>query len=140
VEAFARFETSGGRAPRPMVVPHELSRCRWRTDITPRVGGPRRSWSTSTRTGNASTAIITAAGPTSDLHVGRADPITEEGLPGARDLHIHWAQESFDQAAMLREYVKWTTSSVARAGRVRGGRAFELMLAEPAAPSTSRCA
>src|SRR5207237_8371837 len=24
VEAFARFETAGGRAPRPMVVPHEF--------------------------------------------------------------------------------------------------------------------
>src|SRR5207244_2950825 len=59
-------------------------------------------------TGTGSTAIISAARATvpSLMSAGRT-PITEEGLPGARDLHIHWAQESFDQAAMLREYVKW---------------------------------
>ena len=26
---------------------------------------------------------------------------------GSRDRPIHWAQESFDQAAMVREFVKW---------------------------------
>jgi acetolactate synthase-1/2/3 large subunit len=62
-------------------------------------------------------------------------PITEEGLPGARDLHIHWAQESFDQAAMLREYVKWDyelRTPVQLESVV--DRAFELMLAEPRGP------
>jgi acetolactate synthase-1/2/3 large subunit len=34
-------------------------------------------------------------------------PVTEKGRPGARDLGIHWAQESFDQGAMVREFVKW---------------------------------
>jgi acetolactate synthase-1/2/3 large subunit len=34
-------------------------------------------------------------------------PITEGEMKGGRNLHIHWAQESFDQASMLREYVKW---------------------------------
>ena len=33
--------------------------------------------------------------------------MTESGLPGARDTYIHWAQEMFDQAGMLREIVKW---------------------------------
>src|SRR5207244_7495327 len=28
-------------------------------------------------------------------------------LPGPPNRQIHWAQESFDQASMLREYVKW---------------------------------
>src|SRR5262249_1112245 len=32
---------------------------------------------------------------------------TEAGAPGSRDRQIHWAQESFDQAAMVREFVKW---------------------------------
>src|SRR5919112_81401 len=58
--------------------------------------------------GNAGTAIITASRANVPIlmSAGRT-PVTEEGLPGSRDLHIHWAQESFDQAAMLREYVKW---------------------------------
>ena len=40
------------------------------------------------------------------LTAGRS-PITEEGMFGARDTYIHWAQEMFDQAGMLREIVKW---------------------------------
>lgn len=34
-------------------------------------------------------------------------PLTEGGRLGARDLPIHWGQEMFDQAGMLRELVKW---------------------------------
>ena len=34
-------------------------------------------------------------------------PITESGPVGTRNVHIHWAQEMFDQAGMLREMVKW---------------------------------
>ncbi|MEM9441655.1 MAG: thiamine pyrophosphate-requiring protein [Pseudomonadota bacterium] len=34
-------------------------------------------------------------------------PITEGGRVGSRDLPIHWGQEMFDQAGMLREVVKW---------------------------------
>ena len=33
--------------------------------------------------------------------------ITERGLPTSRSQGIHWAQESFDQAGLLREFVKW---------------------------------
>jgi acetolactate synthase-1/2/3 large subunit len=40
------------------------------------------------------------------LTAGRT-PITEEGRLGSRDGYIHWAQEMYDQAAMLREIVKW---------------------------------
>src|SRR5262249_62028248 len=40
------------------------------------------------------------------LTAGRS-PLTESGLPGARDVYIHWAQEMFDQAGMVREIVKW---------------------------------
>ena len=42
--------------------------------------------------------ILVAAGRT---------PFTEAGLPGSRSLFIHWSQEMFDQAGMLRETVKW---------------------------------
>src|SRR5262249_23687595 len=40
------------------------------------------------------------------LTAGRS-PLTETGLPGSRDGYIHWAQEMYDQAGMLRELVKW---------------------------------
>ena len=34
-------------------------------------------------------------------------PILEQGAFGARSRPIHWAQEMFDQAGMVREFVKW---------------------------------
>ena len=45
-------------------------------------------------------------------------PITDAGRVGARDLPIHWGQEMYDQAGMLREYVKWDyRADLWRAGR-----------------------
>jgi acetolactate synthase-1/2/3 large subunit len=40
------------------------------------------------------------------LAAGRT-PVTEKGSFGSRSRPIHWAQEMFDQAGMLRELVKW---------------------------------
>jgi len=40
------------------------------------------------------------------LAAGRT-PILEQGAAGARTRFIHWAQEMFDQAGMVREAVKW---------------------------------
>ena len=40
------------------------------------------------------------------LAAGRT-PLTEKGKFGGRNRYIHWAQEMFDQAGMLREAVKW---------------------------------
>jgi acetolactate synthase-1/2/3 large subunit len=41
------------------------------------------------------------------LFTAGRNPLTESGLRGSRDRQIHWAQESFDQGAMVREFVKW---------------------------------
>jgi acetolactate synthase-1/2/3 large subunit len=40
------------------------------------------------------------------LAAGRT-PITEKGKFGGRNRYIHWGQEMFDQAGMVREMVKW---------------------------------
>src|SRR5207248_3432300 len=40
------------------------------------------------------------------LAAGRT-PITERGSFGSRSRPIHWGQEMFDQAGMVREIVKW---------------------------------
>ena len=57
---------------------------------------------------NALGGIINAARAHAPiLFTAGRTPITEERLPGARNRHIHWAQESFDQGAMVREFVKW---------------------------------
>src|SRR2546429_6603189 len=137
VEAFARFESAGGRAPRPMVVPHEFVAVSMAHGYYVAGGRPAAVMvHVNVGTGNASTAIITAARANVPIFMsaGRT-PITEEGPPGARDLHIHWAQESFDQAAMLREYVKWDYE-LRTPVQVEAvvDRAFELMQAEPRGP------
>jgi len=119
VEAFARFETESGRAPRPLVVPHEFVAVSMAHGYYAAGGRPAAVMvHVNVGTGNASTAIISASRANVPIlmSAGRT-PITEEGLPGARDLHIHWAQESFDQAAMLREYVKWDHGYYAAGGR-----------------------
>jgi acetolactate synthase I/II/III large subunit len=137
VEAFARFEAEGGRAPRPLVIPHEFVAVSMAHGYYVAGGRPAAVMvHVNVGTANASTAIISASRANVPILMtaGRT-PITEEGLPGARDLHIHWAQESFDQAAMVREYVKWDyelRNPVQLAAVV--DRALEVMQAEPRGP------
>ena len=61
VEAFARFESQGGRAPRPMVVPHEFVAVSMAHGYYAAGGKPAAVMvHVNVGTGNASTAIITA--------------------------------------------------------------------------------
>jgi acetolactate synthase-1/2/3 large subunit len=137
VEGFARAEAEGRPAPRPMVIPHEFVAVSMAHGYYLGAGRPAAAMvHVTVGTGNAATALITAARANVPIlmSAGRT-PVTEEGLPGARDLHIHWAQESFDQAAMVREYVKWDyelRTPVQLESVV--DRALEQMLAEPRGP------
>jgi len=137
VEAFATLDAEGRPAPRPLVVPHEFVAVSMGHGYYLGSGRPLAVMvHVTVGTGNASTPIISAARANVPIlmSAGRT-PITEEGLPGARDLHIHWAQESFDQAAMLREYAKWDyelRTPVQLESVV--DRALEVMLAEPQGP------
>src|SRR5713101_745597 len=137
VEAFARFEADGRPAPRPLLIPHEFVAVSMAHGYYAAGNRPAAVMvHVNVGTGNASTAIITASRANVPvlMSAGRT-PITEEGLPGSRDLHIHWAQESFDQAAMLREYVKWDYELRTPAQlEAVVDRAFELMLSEPRGP------
>ena len=137
VEAFARCEAEGGRAPRPLVIPHEFVAVSMAHGYYAAGGRPAAVMvHVNVGTGNASTAIITAARANIPvlMSAGRT-PVTEEGQLGSRDLHIHWAQESFDQAAMLREYVKWDYELRTPAQlEAVVDRALEVMQAEPRGP------
>ena len=137
VDAFARLASEAGRAPCPLVIPHEFVAVSMAHGYYVASRRPAAVMvHVNVGTGNAATAIITASRANVPIlmSAGRT-PITEEGLPGARDLHIHWAQESFDQAAMLREYVKWDYE-LRTPVQVEAvvDRAFELMQAEPRGP------
>jgi acetolactate synthase I/II/III large subunit len=137
VDAFAKFEAQGKGGPRPLVIPHEMVAVSMAHGYYLGAGRPAAVMvHVNVGTANASTGIITAARANVPIlmSAGRT-PITEEGLRGARDLHIHWAQESFDQAAMLREYVKWDYE-LRNPSQLESvvDRAMELMLAEPRGP------
>ena len=74
-------------------------------------------------------------------------PFTESGAEGSRSAHIHWAQEMFDQAGMLREVVKWDYEmkrgdQAGHGGRSRAGDgdvvAERTSLSQPAARGAGR--
>jgi len=137
VDAFARRDADGKRAPRPIVAPHESVAVGMAHGVWLATGRPQAVMvHVTVGTANATCAVITAARSQVPIlmSAGRT-PITEDGLPGSRDLYIHWAQESFDQGAMLREYVKWdyelrTPSQL----EAVVDRALEQMLVEPRGP------
>src|SRR5499426_195882 len=137
VDAFARLASEAGRAPRPLVIPHEFVAVSMAHGHYVASGRPAAVMvHVNVGTGNSATAIITAARANVPIlmSAGRT-PVTEEGELGSRDLYIHWAQESFDQAAMLREYVKWDYElRVPSQLEAVVDRAFELMLSEPCGP------
>ncbi len=109
IDGFARLAAEGKEYPKAILVPHEFAAVSMAHGYTMVTGEPQVVMvHVNVGTSNALTGIINAARARIPMifTAGRT-PITEGEMKGGRNLHIHWAQESFDQAAMLREYVKW---------------------------------
>ena len=109
IEAYARAVQNGGRAPRPMLATHEnlaVAMAHGYAMLSRRI--PAVMVHVSVGTANTICAAMNAARENVAilLTAGRS-PLTELGLPGSRDGYIHWAQEMYDQAGMMREFVKW---------------------------------
>ncbi len=109
VEAFSRAGQSNHKVPRPVLVPHEnlavamahgayLMNGRVQAVMVHVNVGTANTINNITNLSRDRAPVILAAGRT---------PVTEKGTFGTRSRHIHWAQEMFDQAGMLREMVKW---------------------------------
>lgn len=109
IDAFAYFTATGQTTIRPVAVPHENVAVAMAHGYYLATGKPQAVMvHVTVGTANAINGIINAARDRIPiLFTAGRTPISEWGLPGTRDLCIHWAQESFDQAGMLREYVKW---------------------------------
>jgi acetolactate synthase I/II/III large subunit len=109
VEAYARAAHSGLPAPKPLIATHEnvaISMAHGYAVASGKV--PAVMVHVSVGTANAICGVFNAARENVPiLFTAGRSPLTEEGLHGARDTYIHWAQEMFDQAGMLREMVKW---------------------------------
>jgi acetolactate synthase-1/2/3 large subunit len=109
IEAFAKRQAQGKDKPVPLTVPHEISAVAMAHGYTMVTGRAQAVMvHVIVGTANALGGIINAArARVPMLFLAGRTPLTEKGHPGARDLGIHWAQESFDQGAMVREFVKW---------------------------------
>ena len=109
VDAFAKFAEEGKQHPRPITVPHEFVAVSMAHGYYMVTGEPQVVMvHVIVGTANASGAIINAARAQVPIifSAGRT-PLTEAGFTGSRNVLIHWAQESFDQASLVREFVKW---------------------------------
>ena len=108
VEAFAKSARTGAPVPQPVLATHEnlaLSMAHGWAMVTGRV--PAVMVLVSVGTANGVCGALNAARENVPiLFTAGRSPLTETGFPGARDVYIHWAQEMFDQAGMLREFVK----------------------------------
>src|SRR5438046_8843999 len=109
IDAYAKRLAQGQPVPRPMTIPHEVPAVGMAHGYALVTGRPQVVMvHVIVGAGNAVGGIINAARSNVPVlfSAGR-NPITESGHAGSRDRPIHWAQESFDQAAMVREFVKW---------------------------------
>ena len=133
VEAFAKSVRTGAPAPQPLIATHEnlaLSMAHGYAMVSGRV--PAVMVHVSVGTANGVCGALNAARENVPmLFTAGRSPLTETGLPGARDVYIHWAQEMFDQAGMLREIVKWEYE-------LRNGQQLETVIDRALAVATTQ--
>jgi acetolactate synthase-1/2/3 large subunit len=109
IEAYAKRFAAGQALPRPVTVPHEVPAVAMAHGFAMVTGRPQAVMvHVIVGAANATGGLINAAraGVPMLFTAGR-NPITEAGFRGSRNRPIHWAQESFDQGALVREFVKW---------------------------------
>jgi acetolactate synthase-1/2/3 large subunit len=109
IDAFACRQEHGKSIPRPLSIPHEIPLVSMAHGYYLATGRPQVAMvHVGIGTANGLGAIMGAfRGRVPILFSAGRTPITEEGSPASRSRPIHWAQDAFDQAGMLREYVKW---------------------------------
>ena len=126
-EAFAQAGREEVAVPRPMVIPHENLAVAMAHGVY-MVSGRMQAVMLHVNVGsaNAINALLDAGrDDTPVLLMAGRSPYSEHGHEGTRTRYIHWAQEMFDQAGMLREAVKWD---------------YELHLPDQAAEAVARAA
>src|SRR2546428_12494368 len=92
VEAFARFETEGSRAPRPLVVPHEFVAVSMAHGYYG-AGGRPAAVMVHGNVGNGKplTGVLTASRAKVPHFIDAGRNARPEGrLPGSSGFHLHW--------------------------------------------------
>ena len=95
--------------PEPIIVPHENVGVAMAHGYYMVTGRPQAMMvHVGLGTANSINGIFNAARQNIPiLFTAGRTPLTEGGQLGSRNNYINWAQEQFDQAGMLREFVKW---------------------------------
>lgn len=109
VEAYALNKDNNPALPTPVLCAHENLAGGMAHGAALVTGRPQALMlHVNVGTANAACSVANASRDRIPLLVtaGRS-PILEGGAVGARDLPIHWSQEMFDQASLVREFVKW---------------------------------
>ena len=109
IEAYAKRTAQEQPLPRPIPVPHEVTAVAMAHGYTMITGRPQVVMvHTTPGTANAISGVINAFRSNIPmLFTAGRTPIAEGDDKGSRNNSIHWAQESFDQGSMVREWVKW---------------------------------
>ncbi len=109
IEALTRGGEDGCALPEAVAITHENVAVGMAHGYYQMTGRPQAvMFHVNVGTANALMGLINAARDNVPmLFTSGRTPITEGGRTGSRDLPIHWGQEMFDQAGMLREVVKW---------------------------------
>src|SRR5438094_62307 len=109
VDAFAKRISLEQPVPAPITCPHEITAVAMAHGYAMITGRPQAVMvHTIAGTANAVGGLINASRTQLPmLFTAGRTPTTESGLKGSRSSAIHWAQESFDQGAMVREWGQW---------------------------------
>jgi len=110
IEAYAKAQAHGTKAPKPVTVPHENVAIAMAQGYFLKTGRPQAVMvHVNVGTANAICGLINGwRGNIPVLFTAGRTPYSEEGaLMGMRSGEIHWPQEMRDQRAMVREFVKW---------------------------------
>ena len=109
IEALSKAQLGEAKAPMPVTVPHENVAVAMAHGYYLMTDRPQAVMlHVSVGTANGICGVLNASRDRVPLlfSAGRT-PINEDGPLGSRSIYIHWAQEMFDQAGMVREAVKW---------------------------------
>ncbi len=109
VEGMASAKVSGNPVVRTLLVPHENVAVGMAYGVAMVTGQPQAVMvHVNVGTANALCCLINASRENVPmLMMAGRTPLYESGPTGARSMNIHWAQEMFDQAGIVREHVKW---------------------------------
>ncbi|NYT69216.1 acetolactate synthase-1/2/3 large subunit [Pusillimonas noertemannii] len=139
IEEMARWKKAGLRHPEVILCPHENTAVHMAAGYAVATGqGQAVLVHVDSGTANSAMGLHNLFRTRIPvlLMAGRAPFSTYGELPGCRDTYVHFIQEPFDQAGVVRPYVKWeyTLQSPAVVKEVLA-RAHTVMQSDPMGPS-----